>query len=172
VGRAPVGSALTGRAEFVSAAQEFCRLYEHAGELDAERLLVGLERALPRLQTAGFELSFSGDDDELPEDDPDLRLTTEERQAADRPVQALFGMLDWSDAEARLDRPVGGALLLDDLSDIYADLKEGFRLLEAGRSEVEADFVWYQGFWSHWGYHCASAIGVVHHYVALYFGPL
>ena len=73
----------------------------------------------------------------------DVRLTTEERQAVDWPVQALLGTLDWGDAEARLDRPVGGALLLDDLSDIYADLKEGFRLLEAGRPEVEADFVWY-----------------------------
>jgi hypothetical protein len=123
LGGSSVGPALTGRGKFVSAAAEYCQLYERASEVDAERFLVGLERVLPRLLATGLE-------------------------------------------------PAGGTMLSDDLSDIYADLKEGFRLLEAGRPEVEADFVWYQGYWSHWGYHCASAIGVVHHYVALYFGPL
>jgi hypothetical protein len=172
LGGSSVGPALTGRGKFVSAAAEYCQLYERASEVDAERFLVGLERVLPRLLATGLELSFSDDDDELPEDEADLSLTIEERQAVDWPVQALLGKLDLSDAEDRLDRPAGGTMLSDDLSDIYADLKEGFRLLEAGRPEVEADFVWYQGYWSHWGYHCASAIGVVHHYVALYFGPL
>jgi len=37
-----------------------------------------------------LSLSFSDDDDELPEDDADVRLTTEERQAVDWPVQALL----------------------------------------------------------------------------------
>jgi Domain of unknown function (DUF5063) len=156
----------------VAAAQEYCGLYERAAKLGAERFLAELERVLPRLQAVGVTLSFSDENDELPEDDPGLELTIEERQAADAPVSALLQGLDWSAVEEDLAYPAGGALLFDDLSGIYGDLKEGFRLLEAGRPEVEADFAWYHGFWSHWGYHCASALVVVHRYVALYIGPL
>lgn len=87
-------------------------------------------------------------------------------------MHELVGRLDWSSVENDLGRPAAGALLLDELSDIYADLQEGFRLLGAGRLAVEADFVWHHGFWSHWGYHSASALGVVHRYVGLYLGPL
>jgi hypothetical protein len=54
---------------------------------------------------------------------------------------------------------------------IYHDLKEGFRLMEAGRPEAEAVFEWRLLFWSHWGYHLAEALRVIHYYVALCLGP-
>ena len=59
-----------------------------------------------------------------------------------------------------------GDLLFNDLIELYADLREGFRLLEAGRPEAEAVFHWRLTFWSHWGYHLAEALRVVHVYVA------
>ena len=59
---------------------------------------------------------------------------------------------------------IDGAVLWN----IYADLKEGFLLLEAGRPEAEAVFYWRLNFWSHWGYHSAAALKLVHYYAALY----
>jgi hypothetical protein len=61
---------------------------------------------------------------------------------------------------------VHAGLLFDDLIELYADLLEGFRLLEAGRSEAEAVFHWRLTFWSHWGYHLTEALRAVHVYVA------
>ena len=173
MGGLALGSPLTRRLEeFVAVAEEYCRLYERAAELDAASFLTGLERVLPRLHAAGVGLGYEDPGHELPDDDVDVRLTVEERQTVDAPVHALLGELDWKEVQRDLDFPVGGAMLFDDLSDIYADLTEGFRLLEAGRPQVEARFVWHNGFWSHWGYHSASALLVVHRYAGLYLGPL
>jgi Domain of unknown function (DUF5063) len=56
--------------------------------------------------------------------------------------------------------------LYEDLGETYRDLKNGFRLLEAGRPEAEAVFHWRLTFWSHWGYHNVGALRVIHYYVA------
>lgn len=64
-------------------------------------------------------------------------------------------------AEVRSD-----VLLFDDLMEIYGDVQQGLRLLDAGRPEAEAVFVLRLTFWSHWGYHLVEALRVVHVYVA------
>ena len=157
-----------GTADFKAVAAEFCGLYERATEIGHEEFLRGLNRTLPRLHAEGLSLALPNDDD-LPDDDFDARLSVDERQAVDFPVAELLNSLDWSAVSDGLQDPNAYELwLYDDLSDIYADLKEGFRLLEAGRPEAEAVFEWRQGFWSHWGYHCVSALRLVHNYVALY----
>ena len=61
---------------------------------------------------------------------------------------------------------VDDVVLFDDLMELHADLREGFRLLEAGRPEAEAVFHWRLTFWSHWGSHLVEALRVVHAYVA------
>jgi Domain of unknown function (DUF5063) len=158
------------RAQFRIVASEFCGLYEQAAELGAERFLLGLARTLPRLHAAGVALPFPATDEaEIPDDDLDVRLGVEERQAVDWPVAELLKRLNWSEVQKRLADPTADSLsLYDDLSGIYADLKEGFLLLEAGRPEAEAVFGWRLTFWSHWGYHSAAALRLVHYYAALY----
>ncbi len=158
------------RAEFRSVASEFCGLYEQATELGAERFLLGLTRTLPRLHAAGVALPFPATAEaEIPDDDFDARLGVEERQAVDWPVAGLLKQLNWTEVQKRLADPTADSLsLYDDLSSIYADLKEGFLLVEAGRPEAEAVFYWRLNFWSHWGYHSAAALKLVHYYAALY----
>jgi hypothetical protein len=153
--------------EFIAVASEFCELYETATRIGPEAFLRSLARTLPRLHSAGLALPFP-DEDELPDEDVDVRPTLEERQAVDFPVEELLRQLDWSDVQERLSDPIQvGLRLYLDLSDVYDNLKEGF-LLEAGRPEAEAVFEWRLKFWSHWGYHNVSALRIVHHYVALY----
>ena len=155
---------------FVAAAREYCELYEGAQELGAERFLLGLASALPRLHAAGVDLKYP--DDELPADDVDVGLTTEEMQSFAFPVGDVLREIDWSRLHGELRESVGvgpiDVFLYDDLHGIYRDLWEGFRLLDAGRPEAEAVFHWRLSFWSHWGYHCVDALRVIHYYVALY----
>ena len=166
------------RDEFIAAASEFCSLFENASELGARDLLLGLARALPRLHATAVGLPFPDDADEIPDDDFDVRLSPEEMQAVAWPAAKVLKKIDWSGVQAELHEsmmrgrfrraprwPIS-LFLDDDLWDIYADLKEGFRLLEAGRPEAEAVFQWCHGFWSHWGYHNAEALRVIHYYAA------
>ena len=65
----------------------------------------------------------------------------------------------WQIHVERLDGPMQDGLSLSlGLSDVYDNLKEGFRLLDAGRPEAEAVFLWRLNFWGHWGYHNAKAL--------------
>jgi Domain of unknown function (DUF5063) len=161
----------------MAAASEFCELYERATQLGSERFLGGLHRLLPRLQAAAAELPFP--DDEIPDDDLDVRLTQEESQAVDWPVLEVLEQLKWSTIQDELPESTAGCaspaatavFVYDDLSGIYHDLKQGFRLIEAGRPEAEAVFGWRELFWSHWGYHNAEALRVIHYYTALCLRP-
>jgi hypothetical protein len=153
----------------MAVAAEFCELYENAAQVGSERFLRSLLQTLPRLHAAAVALPLPDDGDDIPDDDLDVQRSTEERQAVDFPVERLLGGLDWSAVEEHTqDSNANAVWLYDDLSDINADLQTGFRLLDAGRPEAEAVFEWYQLFWSHWGYHCASALRLVHFQVALY----
>lgn len=158
------------RDAFIAAASEFCELYENAEKHGHKRFLVGLAHVLPRLQAAAVELPYPDDADEIPDDDPDVDLTTAEMQSVAFPGHILDGIDSApirDDLRGPPDEPVE-VLLYDDLCDIYRDLKNGFRILDAGRPEAEAVFYWRLNFWSHWGYSNAEALRVVHVYVALF----
>lgn len=213
----------------MSAASEFCRLYEDAKQLGSGRFLLGVARVLPRLHAAAVALPSPDDADEIPDDDLDVDLTDEQMQRVASPVGDVLDEIDWDRIrehlpESRLDltaaeaieqieqlhddlresgsplletvmeadweriranlrtylpdrpppeRPTPvpiAAFLYDDLYDTYRDLKNGFRLLDAGRPEAEAVFLWELTFWAHWGYHSVDALRVIHYYVALYLG--
>jgi hypothetical protein len=165
--------------EFRAAASDYCDLFERARTLGSERFLLGLVRTLPRLQAAAVELSYQETDEEELQD---RRLSPDELQIVAWPVAEVLEEVDWSRIQGDLhESMVGGrfrrpsrwpiALFLhDDLTDIYRDLKSGFRRIEAGgpTAEREAFWEWRLGFWSHWGYHNAEALRVIHYYVATY----
>ena len=162
------------RDEFIAAASRFCELYENAELLGRDNFLLGLDRVLPRLQASAVELPYPDDADQIPDDDLDVLLTDEEGKAYLWAVSRLLQQIDWSGVQERLSEHAAGytspatEFLSDDLDGIYGDLQEGFRLIKAGRPEAEAIFYWRLGFWSHWGYHNAEALRVVHFHVALY----
>jgi hypothetical protein len=152
---------------FLAVAAEFCSLYETAKQLGSERFLLSLERVLPRLQVAAVELPYP--DDELPDDELDVGFSQSEIEAVEWPVATVLGEIDWSRIQDDLKKwgePTFAALVHEDLAGVYHDLKEGFRLLAAGRPESEAVFNWRLHFWGHWGYHNIEAMRVIHYYVA------
>jgi uncharacterized protein DUF5063 len=164
--------------EFLAAASEYCELFETAKDLGSEQFLLRLARTLPRLQAAGVHLIFPVPDEGAEE--LDLRLSLEESQIIGEPVYEVLSEVDWSRIEGDLPesglqdtpRPLGpiAHFLYDDLTDIYLDLKAGFRRIEAGGpgAEQEAFFEWRLHFWGHWGYHNVEALRLIHYYVALY----
>jgi hypothetical protein len=83
------------RDAFISAASEFCRIYEGAGELGSERFLLCLSGTLPRLQSAAAQLPYPDDADDIPDDDLDLELTEEEAEVVFRPVRDILNEIDW-----------------------------------------------------------------------------
>jgi hypothetical protein len=94
------------RDDFIAAASAFCDLYERATQLGGERLFLGLQQVLPRLQAAAVELPLP--DEDLPDDDLDVRLTTEESQAVDTPVYELLKQLDWRTVQHSLSESTAG----------------------------------------------------------------
>src|SRR5207249_1987560 len=116
--------------EFLSAASEYCELFESAKEIGSERFLLRLARTLPRLQTAGVHLGKPELDEDAEE--LDLRLSSEELLVIGTPVYEVLAEIDWSRIEGDLrdsmdnsPRPLGpiAHFLYDDLADIYGDLK-------------------------------------------------
>lgn len=55
------------------------------------------------------------------------------------------------------DASVGLGDLIDDLTDIWRDLKDGLLALRAGLSLDDVQWQWRQGYWGHWGRHAAGA---------------
>lgn len=55
--------------------------------------------------------------------------------------------------------------LADDLADIWADLKGGLSLFDAGLKDAAASH-WWQYFWIHWGMHATSGLYPLRYWIA------
>ncbi len=57
--------------------------------------------------------------------------------------------------------------LIDDLGDIYNDLKEALTLFNRSNAGAKEHAVWQFKFdhENHWGEHCINALHVIHHYL-------
>jgi len=53
---------------------------------------------------------------------------------------------------------VGLGDLIDDLADVWRDLKDGLLALDAGLDLSDVEWEWRHGYWSHWGHHAAGAM--------------
>ncbi|MBW8825068.1 MAG: DUF5063 domain-containing protein [Acidobacteria bacterium] len=97
-------------------------------------------------------------------DDPD-DLDDDCRLVATRIGEAVRGHDPyWEVFDPRLmDEPVAGSLI-DDLSDIYRDLRRGLAIASAGFAP-DALWEWRFSFESHWGNHAVDAIRVLHRVV-------
>lgn len=98
------------------------------------------------------------------EDPRDLAAAT---RAVSVNLTALLGESDlyWEVFDPRdLSDPVAGSLL-DDLADIYRDLRRGLHILSTG-SPDDAMWEWRFSFDTHWGNHATDAIRVLHRWTS------
>ncbi len=132
-----------GIAEFARTAREFCVLVESGGA--GPRHLLA---AMARLQLGVLQLP-DVDDDTI--EAPDLSLPPLPPNGLSRDV---YGMV-FDPLVAPPGEPVCGSLV-DDLSDIRADLRRGLHLFDAGH-EAAAVWEWRFHYAVHWGAHLAAA---------------
>lgn len=80
------------------------------------------------------------------------------------PVDYYFEVFDPLDMEKH--EPVCGSLI-DDLSDIYRDIKDSINDYDTGKIEAieDAVFNFKESFESHWGNHLVSALKTIHWYI-------
>ena len=157
-------------AAFRSAAERYVLLVEAAGRSSARQLSADFVRVLPVLYEAGLRLpnvDLDPDDPELPDT---ARLTHEQwKEVFDRLALGFahywtMAPFDFSGDEWAVE--LDGDLV-DDLADIYSDVKEGLDLLAAGEPLNEVVWQWRCGFWVHWGRHAVDALRIIHRHIAV-----
>jgi Domain of unknown function (DUF5063) len=144
-------------ADFVQAVRDFCAWIQGPLLDSDDEVLVSL-RLLGRLYSGILQVQDEGSSEGL----GGWRPTDENRRVvasrlAHLPVRYYSEL---SDPFAPTEAPVQ-ADLVDDLADIYYDLKEGLVLLEAGR-QADAIWRWKDTFRLHWGRHAATALRILH----------
>lgn len=140
--------------EFAELAQEYCSWVEGDGNKDEEHLFY-VQVLLSKLYCWGVQ---------LPECDPTDLLESNEKPDHDHksvlshfnefPVQ-YYSMV-FNAHIVPSEEPVTGDVI-DDLADIYKDLKDGLWYLSKG-SELDAVFQWRFSFGIHWARHVLGAM--------------
>lgn len=136
--------------EFADLARRFCWLCEDAPDPDPERRVREVLALLAALVSAAARLP-----DVEPSDRPDVARVARRPRILGFRSDAYRECFDPYSDEA----PVHGSLL-DDLGDVYADLRVGLDTLERGTEDDARDalWAWRFGFESHWGEHATGAI--------------
>lgn len=140
--------------EFVDAATKFCSFVNNITSYSEQEKLDTTSRLLANLYVHAMCL-------------PDVEPTTREAEKTidEVPSISLEGVdTYWEIFDPYiLDEPVCG-WLVDDISDIYRDVKEGLLILEGGSDEDKIDALWHWrfSFQAHWGYHLVDALRAIH----------
>ncbi|MGZ4012404.1 MAG: DUF5063 domain-containing protein [Flavisolibacter sp.] len=152
---------------FLDTVREFCIDIETSGWENPDAFIVAIHRTLVRLYNYGLELPLVdltknyADTLELEEVILDTAL---ENIKSNTPFQYYWTILNPLEAEMPSN---GTGDLIDDLFDIYKDLKFGMTYFD----QIEGCREW--GLWTlkmrflhHWSDHCLSAISVIHEYLS------
>jgi hypothetical protein len=153
---------------FVRCVRDFCNLVESQPVEDSFSFIQQAQLHLQRLYIGGkklqaVELIHNTDfEDLLSKAEMDEKLyVLSDRLGDNRYYWHVFDPLNEKDTEA-----VCGDLL-DDMGDIYKDLKKSLLLLDKGMpAEIETaawTFKW--SFDHHWGDHCSNAIYALHYFI-------
>ncbi|GEO08272.1 DUF5063 domain-containing protein [Segetibacter aerophilus] len=154
---------------FVECAENFC-LFIEKGTADAEKeFLIATQYHLLTLYNLGRNLPSV----QLETDTEfDVKLDDKEMKAqlqliANRvPFSYYWAVLNPVDLNNLAETGTGD--LVDDLGDIYKDLKEALILHD--KSEIgameNAIFQFKFGYDNHWGEHCIEALYAIHHYLS------
>ena len=148
---------------FLRAARRYCSFIELTAKTDAEFLeeleLVLLELYKQATTLRSPTLQHNVNFVDRRSDDESARILHEiaKKLGAARHYWEVFDPLDHEDTDS-----VCGDLL-DDLADIYRDLKTGLMIFERGTMASREDALWQLkfGFDSHWGRHAIGALKAV-----------
>lgn len=140
--------------ELAEVADEYCQLIEHLDQ-ESGRLLERVSCLLPRLHAAVAPLE--GEADTLCNED---KADLESRFELFIRLRRLLGELD--SYPMAFDVSIGegqmSGSLADDLTDIYFELKRGFRILEGHPNRLDrAADIWCGSYLVHWGQHLVDA---------------
>lgn len=143
---------------FATVAREFCAWVESPAAGEEEDMLAA-SRLLAALCRYVLDVPYlSGDEDVEPES-----LSVEQWQAALarlRDVPPTYYLKFFTPHHTDIKQPVGCSVL-DDLSDIYRDLKEGLACYERGHWQWAA-FYWRMLYDTHWARHALGAMYALH----------
>jgi hypothetical protein len=154
--------------EFLNVAQQFVTLLER-DKLNSTELYSSIHKLLVKLYQTGLnlehvELRFSKEETES-----DF-IPPESFEMMNRNLHSAFGSdgFYWKifDPTSSSEKEAMQGWLVDDLSDIYAELKEALHKIHViGTDESIEDAFWHLkfGFNHHWGNHCVDAIRALHY---------
>lgn len=135
-------------------AREYCAMVESMQEADTQ-WLEHMAQLLPKVHAEVASLKkheMFSENAFLPDLDASFELYTRMKHA--------LGQWDkyWSDCDMQSgDQALTGSLA-DDLTDIYAELKQGLRFLEQHPDDMDdAISTWASGYHLHWGQHLVDA---------------
>lgn len=153
--------------DFLSAAGNFCTFLETKQRSTPKEFLTVIQRYLLRLYSCAKNLTLV----ELQKDtDIEVELPQAEMKnmlqfiAESLPYQYYWHVFDPSfenDTE-----PVCGDLV-DDIGDIYKDIKRSLLLFDIGSEAARENAVWQFKFYfdAHWGDHCVNALYAIHYFL-------
>jgi hypothetical protein len=143
--------------EFVATSRAFCDWAENPPRKREEDFEIAL-RLLPRLYCFALELRESGGDETEVTDIPHEKLSTVYHRFGNLPVNAYAEC--FNALVVPPEEPCIGSLM-DDLGDIYHDVKRGLLHFDAGHIE-QAIWFWQFHFRHHWGRHLVGALRALH----------
>ncbi|MBG9378824.1 DUF5063 domain-containing protein [Panacibacter sp. DH6] len=154
---------------FVESARHFCLLIETHQSDNPKEFLQTIKRHLSALYALGLDIPhiYLTSDLDLSVDLSDTEKKTIRQFISDRvPFSYYWIVLNPVDMKNLADLGTGD--LLDDLEDIYCDIKCGLIMLDKDDFNAKENGVWKLKFDydSHWSTHCIEALQVIHDYIA------
>jgi hypothetical protein len=155
--------------DFVNAAREYCNFIEAESSLTGTALLQAIQKHLLELyfvatKLPAINLQFNESLDSCVDGDIiklHLKLIAERL-----PFSYYWMVLNPSDMNSLAENGTGD--LLDDLGDIYKDLRSAIVQFDSKDVAAKEEAVWSFkfDFDSHWGTHCIEVLSVIHRYLA------
>lgn len=152
---------------FLSTARNFCALLETKQSISPKEFLAAIQRHLLILYSCGMnmraiELQVPTDNEmEIPDIEMESMLRFIGESLQDRYYWHVFDPSDSNDTTS-----VCGDLV-DDVGDMYKDIKRSLLLFDTGSDEAKENAIWQFkfDFESHWGDHCVNALYAVHYFL-------
>lgn len=152
---------------FFKSAETYCALIE-ANEANCEIFLDAIRDHLLNLYNSAFALPHINFDFKSIDDYPAIDYNDAKAMILGKLEKRfywhVFNPMDESDKE-----PVCGDLV-DDLADIYKDLKTSLNLYNSGLKDCKQNAAWQFkfDFENHWGSHCINALYAIHYFLQKY----